>query len=261
MSLSTHLRTSGDHAVLPFDPACPVCRQAAPAGTLSARPLVPPRVTALAVAGVTAGCALAPAPGAMAQEPPVELPSGGYEDPGEEALEDEGPLVEDEPVESDQPDPNLPPPVLPDDEAMATEPAPDENVAADPPPPPPAAPAPAPAPPAPPVAQPQPQPSPKRERPNRAAPATRVAPQEARAPAHPAPRVELPPAPAGASYVVRSGDSLWSIARARLGGGASAAAVARLVQAIWHANAAVIRTGDPDLLHPGTRLILPGARG
>ena len=49
------------------------------------------------------------------------------------------------------------------------------------------------------------------------------------------------------------------IARATLGEGASPAAVGAFVQALWRANVAAIRTGDPDLILPGTRLVLPGA--
>ena len=61
----------------------------------------------------------------------------------------------------------------------------------------------------------------------------------------------------GAGYVVRPGDTLWSIARARLGADAPPAAVAALVEEIWRANSASIGTGDPDLIRAGVRLILP----
>ena len=286
MSLNTHLRTMEDHATLSFDPACPVCREERLAGRLPAATLVSPRLTALAVAGVTAGCALAPAPGAIAQEPPLVLPPGGYEDPGEEALEDEGPLVEDEPVESAEPDPNLPPAVLPDDPATAIDPA-------DPPPPvDPAILAGEPVPATPPPPPPPPPPSPAAPAPGFPAGGGARAPArgDARAQAEAGTRAGTPrralagaapggrrrdpgssrrdpsgapgrPAPAGPGYVVRPGDSLWSIAHARLGAQAEPAAVAAFVQAIWRANAAVIRTGDPDLLLPGTRLVLPGAPG
>lgn len=56
---------------------------------------------------------------------------------------------------------------------------------------------------------------------------------------------------------VHSGDSLWAIARARLGAGASNEAVYRELVAIWDANASRIGTGDPNLIFPGTRLHLP----
>lgn len=61
----------------------------------------------------------------------------------------------------------------------------------------------------------------------------------------------------GATITVQRGDSLWGIARERLGAGASTAAVAAEVVAIWKLNVARIGTGDPDLIFPGTRLELP----
>ena len=56
---------------------------------------------------------------------------------------------------------------------------------------------------------------------------------------------------------VRPGDSLWKIARERLGGNASNAAVWNEVVAIWNANASRSGTGDPNLIFPGQRLRLP----
>ena len=58
------------------------------------------------------------------------------------------------------------------------------------------------------------------------------------------------------SYVVRSGDSLWSIASALLDDGASAAQIAREVNRLWQLNAERIGTGDPDLIMPGQTLRL-----
>jgi LysM domain-containing protein len=56
--------------------------------------------------------------------------------------------------------------------------------------------------------------------------------------------------------VVRRGDSLWAIARARLGSRADVASIARDVGR-WHeANRDVIGP-DPDLIHPGQRLAAP----
>ena len=46
---------------------------------------------------------------------------------------------------------------------------------------------------------------------------------------------------APASVVVSPGDTLWSIAHARLGSGATPAAVAALVEAIWRANSEAFR--------------------
>ena len=60
----------------------------------------------------------------------------------------------------------------------------------------------------------------------------------------------------GDTYIVRPGDSLWSIARRLLGRGASPADVAREVNRLWELNRERIATGDPDLLMVGTRLRL-----
>jgi hypothetical protein len=61
----------------------------------------------------------------------------------------------------------------------------------------------------------------------------------------------------GARYhVVAAGESLWSIARDELGGGASPARIAREVNRLWGLNSARIATGDPDLLRVGTKLAL-----
>jgi nucleoid-associated protein YgaU len=57
-------------------------------------------------------------------------------------------------------------------------------------------------------------------------------------------------------HVVQRGDSLWSIARALLGPDASVAEVAREVDRLWKLNRVRIGTGDPDLILPGTRLML-----
>ena len=57
-------------------------------------------------------------------------------------------------------------------------------------------------------------------------------------------------------YVVRAGDSLWSVAADRLGAGAGVAAIAREVNRLWERNRDRIGTGDPDVLRVGTRLTL-----
>ena len=56
------------------------------------------------------------------------------------------------------------------------------------------------------------------------------------------------------SYTVRRGDSLWAIARDRLGDGASNAQISREVQRLWNMNHARIGTGDPNLIFPGQQL-------
>lgn len=55
---------------------------------------------------------------------------------------------------------------------------------------------------------------------------------------------------------VAPGDSLWGLARARLGDEASPAHVQALTLALHRANRAVVGP-DPDLIHPGQRLRVP----
>lgn len=72
-------------------------------------------------------------------------------------------------------------------------------------------------------------------------------------PEPPAPAVEPPrPAPQG-TYVVRAGDSLWSIARAHP---EAATSIDGRWRAIWRANRDVVGD-DPDLIIPGQVLRLP----
>lgn len=59
-----------------------------------------------------------------------------------------------------------------------------------------------------------------------------------------------------ATYRVRPGDSLWSIAEAQLGPAAGAAEIASRVGRLWNLNGTRIGTGDPDLVMPGTVLLL-----
>jgi hypothetical protein len=73
---------------------------------------------------------------------------------------------------------------------------------------------------------------------------------------HDASSAAEPPPDAPASIVVRPGDSLWSIARSVLPAMANNDAIALKVVAIWDRNAQRIGTGDPNLIFPGTRLLL-----
>ena len=81
-------------------------------------------------------------------------------------------------------------------------------------------------------------------------------PPPAAAIAPPRGRSATPPT-GGRVHVVRSGESLWSIARDQLAPGASPAKVAKQVNALWGLNKQRIATGDPDLLMAGTKLELP----
>jgi nucleoid-associated protein YgaU len=58
----------------------------------------------------------------------------------------------------------------------------------------------------------------------------------------------------GSRYVVREGDSLWSIAKRLLGSNASNGQVAREVSRLWRLNEERIGTGDPGRVHVGTVL-------
>ena len=62
--------------------------------------------------------------------------------------------------------------------------------------------------------------------------------------------------PGDRGHTVLAGESLWAVASDLLGGSASPASVAREVQRLWQLNRDRIGTGDPDLLHVGTRLVL-----
>lgn len=83
-------------------------------------------------------------------------------------------------------------------------------------------------------------------------------PDRATGPAHRPPAADHRPSPALASHivVVRAGDCLWRLAAADLPPRAPAARVTARWQAIHRLNAAVIGP-DPDLIHPGQRLVLP----
>jgi Domain of unknown function (DUF4397)/LysM domain len=59
------------------------------------------------------------------------------------------------------------------------------------------------------------------------------------------------------SVMVQSGDSLWSIAQRIVGPAATDAEVHSKLVAIWDMNVKRIGTGDPNLIFPGQRLMLP----
>jgi Tfp pilus assembly protein FimV len=59
------------------------------------------------------------------------------------------------------------------------------------------------------------------------------------------------------SLVVKSGDSLWSIASQLVGSSATDEQIQQKLTEIWNMNATRIGTGDPNLLFAGQRLMLP----
>jgi nucleoid-associated protein YgaU len=85
-----------------------------------------------------------------------------------------------------------------------------------------------------------------------------VLPPVAAAPAQPAPAT-----PVQASHAVVAGESLWTIARDHLAKARSGAdePTTREVAAYWlrvvEANRNHLRSGDPDLIYPGERTVLP----
>jgi hypothetical protein len=80
-------------------------------------------------------------------------------------------------------------------------------------------------------------------------------PERATGPAHP-PADRRGEDPGLRIVVVRAGDCLWRLAAADLPAAASGARITARWQAIHRLNAAVIGP-DPDLIHPGQRLVLP----
>lgn len=79
-----------------------------------------------------------------------------------------------------------------------------------------------------------------------------------RSAAAPADRDDAAPARAARTHVVRTGDTLWSLAAADLSPTADANDVTRRWHRLHQLNRAVIGD-DPDLIHPGQRLHLPPA--
>ncbi len=64
----------------------------------------------------------------------------------------------------------------------------------------------------------------------------------------------------GPPYTIRPGDTLWGIAAARLSPGSrSPASTDRYWRRIYRANRATVGA-DPDLIHPGARLVVPPYR-
>jgi hypothetical protein len=223
-----------------------------------------------------------PPPSALDNLPDEEVPPGaeeGQPDPSEVMLGEDPALDDGAPSEDDGvvppgtvdpdlgEDPDAPPPGAQGAEPQA---GPEPKPSAPSPQPPETTPAPAPAP----KAHEAPRPRPVRPAPRRSKPAPPSAPA-AQAPEPPAPApppqapkaaqpvsasasepAPTPPAPTGDTYVVRSGDTLWSIARSLLGTDPGPAEIARKVDLLWRLNAGRIHSGRPDLIQPGERLRL-----
>lgn len=60
----------------------------------------------------------------------------------------------------------------------------------------------------------------------------------------------------GDRYRVQPGDGLWSIARRLLGPDVTNGRIAQEVNRLWQLNRERIATGDRNLIHPGTELLL-----
>ncbi len=80
--------------------------------------------------------------------------------------------------------------------------------------------------------------------------------EEERGPSIGRPADPAPLAPDSGFYIVRPGETLWSIARRLLGEGHNPAATGPEVARLWELNADRIGSGDPDVLLPGTVLRL-----
>jgi nucleoid-associated protein YgaU len=74
------------------------------------------------------------------------------------------------------------------------------------------------------------------------------------------PRAATSGRPHPGAVVVRPGDTLWSLAAARLGAAAPPRRIAVEWPRWWAANRALIGS-DPDLIHPGQRLEVPRPAG
>ncbi|MFZ1287171.1 MAG: LysM peptidoglycan-binding domain-containing protein [Candidatus Phosphoribacter sp.] len=72
------------------------------------------------------------------------------------------------------------------------------------------------------------------------------------------PRATIGPGTPEPAHVVRRGDTLWDIAAAHLGSGATRAAIAEAWPRWYAANRTVIGP-DPGHIEPGQRLISPSA--
>lgn len=77
----------------------------------------------------------------------------------------------------------------------------------------------------------------------------------------PAPDSDAPPSatatPDPATHMVVAGDNLWAIAAADLAAPASPAEIHARWRAVIEANRHRLRSGDPDLIFPGERILLP----
>lgn len=91
--------------------------------------------------------------------------------------------------------------------------------------------------------------------PDAPAPAQAGAPAQAAAPARAPASGDAPDT--AETRVVAPGDNLWVIAAAQLPRDATLAQIHAHWQALVAVNRDALRSGDPDLIHPGERLVLP----
>ena len=75
------------------------------------------------------------------------------------------------------------------------------------------------------------------------------------APVAPSPAPVAAPGPGATTHVVVAGESLWSIARDRVG--ADAAALVPYWRALCDANRAALPSRDVNVIHPGDTVVLP----
>lgn len=80
----------------------------------------------------------------------------------------------------------------------------------------------------------------------------------------PAPPVHGPPTLAETAYEIVAGDDLWKIACRRIRAATDTPALSRVTE-YWleliEGNMATLRSGDPDLIHPGEVIVLPAVEG
>ena len=291
-SLDQHIRTPDPeaHAGLPFRADCPACRSLRLTGGLPPPEIVPRRAKAGIVAGLVAASGFAPGGAAVSHASPPHggdgkqrvLPPGGV---GREEGGSQPPLPPADDGDDDEPSGGVPPVAAPEVEPTPPAPTPDVEQPSRPQPPPTPTTQPPPGPSPGHDSGPRSRPGGPDASPNSSRPSSERAAADGGAPARTSRGSERQPArtPDGSdrrarratpppsqpetgrirerggqtTHVVRPGESLWLIAERRLGDGATDVEIANEVNRLWELNdTETIRTGDPDLIHPGQELRL-----